>query len=95
MQAPEQTNHYYYNKYIIYNKRSKKKNPCYCTSLCYSTRTVLRYIHFVRVPEHPRTRWNTGTHMVLFLSAFAAILPPWCCCYFGIVPCNLAISKLP
>lgn len=95
MQVPEQTNHYYYNKYNIYNKRSKKKNACYYVSLCYSTRTVLRYLHGWRVPEHARTRWNTGTRMVLFLSLFTAVLLPWWCCYFGIVPMNLGFSKLP
>ena len=78
MRVLEQTNHYYYYKYIIYNKRSKKKNPCYCTPLCYPTRTVLRYIHFVRVPEHPRTCWNTGTRMVLFLSLMLLFLLPFC-----------------
>jgi hypothetical protein len=93
--VPEQTNHYYYNKYIIYNKKNNTQNDPLPPLLCYSMRVVLRSCHYVRVPEHAGTRWNTGTRMVLFLSVFAAVLPPWWCCCYGIVPINLAISKLP
>ena len=95
MQVLEQTNHYYYYKYIIYNKKNNKQNDLLPHLLCYSMRVVLRYCRRYRVPEHARTRWNTGTRMVLFLSLFAAVLPPWWCCYFGIVPVNLGFSKLP
>ena len=46
-------------------------------------RVVRLYGHCVRVPEHAGTRWNTGTRMVLFLSLFAAVLPPWWCALTG------------
>ncbi len=95
MRVPEQTNHYYYYKYIIYNKKNNKQNDRLPPLLCYSMRVVLRYCHRYRVPEHARTRRNTGTRMVLILSLFAAVLPPWWCCCYGIVPAQLAISKLP
>ncbi len=74
MRVPEQTNHYYYYKYIIYNKKNNKQNDRLPPLLCYSMRVVLRYCHRYRVPEHARTRRNTGTRMVLFLSLFAALV---------------------
>ena len=78
MRVLEQTNHYYYNKYIIYNKKNNKQNDFLPPLLCYSMRVVLRYCRRYRVPEHARTRWNTGTRMVLFLSASVLLLLLFC-----------------